>query len=74
MVLREEEISKRGQRAITEMGGLPEMDDRESVLMEEYNRKLDMATKMIKDYDQARSVVNLHMENVKLGATLGYIK
>ena len=73
-VLREEEISKRGQRAITEVGRLPEMDDMESVSMEEYNKKLDAATKLIKDFEQARSVVNLHKENVKLGATLGYIK
>ena len=73
-VLGEEEIPKRGQRAITEVGRLPEMDDMESASMEEYNKRLDAATKMIKEYEQARSVVNLHKENVKLGETLGYIK
>ena len=56
------------------MGSLPEMDEMESVLMEEYNKRLDQATKLIKDFEKARSVVNLHKENIKLGATLGYIK
>ena len=73
-VLREEEVSKRGQRAITEVGSLPEMDEMESVSMEEYNKRLDQATKLIKDFEKARMVVNHHKENIKLGATLGYIK
>ena len=53
-VLVEEEIPRKGQRAITEVGRQPEMDDMESASMEEYNRKLDTATKMIKEYEQAR--------------------
>ena len=74
MVLREEEVSKRGLRAITEVGSLPEMDEMESVSMEEYNRRLDQATKLIKDFEKAKMVVNHHKENIKIRATLGYIK
>ena len=41
--------------------------------MEDYNRRLDQATRLIKDFEKARMVVNHHKENIKLGATLGYI-
>ena len=72
--MKEEETSKRGLRAITtEVGSLPEMDEMETVSMEDYNRRLDQATKLIKDIEKARMVVNHHKENIKLGVTLGYI-
>ena len=72
--MREEETSKKGLRAITsEVGSLPEMDEMETVSMEDYNKRLDQATKLIKDIEKARMVVNHHKENIKLGATLGYI-
>ena len=72
---KEEEIPKGGQRAITsvgatEVGRLPEMDDMESASMEEYNKRLDAANKMIKEYEQAKKVMKLHADNV----ALGYIK
>ena len=70
---KEEETSKRGLCAITEVGSLPEMDEMETVSMEDYNRQLDQATKLIKDFEKARMVVNHHKENIKLRATLGYI-
>ena len=63
-----------GTGAITrQVGSLPEMDEMETVSMEDYNRRLDQATKLIKDIEKARMVVNHHKENIKLGATLGYI-
>ena len=71
--MKEEETSKKGLHVITEVGSLPEMDEMETVSMEDYNRRLDQATKLIKDFEKARMVVNHHKENIKLGATLGYI-
>ena len=41
--------------------------------MEDYNKRLDQATKLIKDIENARMVVNHHKDNIRLGATLGYI-
>ena len=69
-----EEAPKAGLRAITsEVGCVPEMDEMDSVSMEDYSRRLDQATKLIKDIERARMVVNHHKDNIRRGATLGYI-
>ena len=74
MEVREEETPKTGLRAITsEVGSLPELDDMDTVSMEDYNKRLDQATKLIKDIETARMVVNHHKDNIRRGATLGYI-
>ena len=72
--MREEEAPKTGLRAITsEVGSLPDMDDMDSVSMEDYSKRLDQATKLIKDIEKARMVVNHHKDNIRPGTTLGYI-
>ena len=69
-----EEAPKAGLRAITsEVGCLPEMDEMDTVSMEDYSKRLDQATKLIKDIEKARMVVNHHKDNIRRGATLGYI-
>ena len=71
---RVEEAPKAGLRAITsEVGSLPDMDDMDSVSMEDYSKRLDQATKLIKDIEKARMVVNHHKDNIRRGTTLGYI-
>ena len=69
-----EEAPRAGLRAITtEVGCVPELDELETVSMEEYSRRLEKATKTLREIESARRVLDHHQDNIRRGATLGYI-
>ena len=74
-VTRTEEEVSRGQKAIMkvgekEVGQLDKLDKLPEALMEDYNRCLDSARKMMEEMEEAKRVVTLHARNV----ALGYVK
>ena len=68
------EVPKTGQKAImTEVSSVPELDDLPVVSMEEYSRRLEEATKTMQGIESARKVLEIHRDNIRRGATLGFI-
>ena len=69
-----EEVPRAGQRAITaEVSCVPELDELPTVSMEEYSRRLENATKTLQEIETARRVLENHQDNIRRGATLGFI-
>ena len=69
-----EEVPKTGQKAITaEVSCVPELDELPTVSMEEYSRRLEEATKTMQGIESARRVLENHRDNIRRGATLGFI-
>ena len=69
-----EEVPRAGQRAITaEVSCVPELDELPTVSMEEYSRRLEEATKTMQGIESARRVLENHQDNIRRGATLGFI-
>ena len=69
-----EEVPKTGQKAImAEVSSVPELDELPVVSMEEYSRRLEEATKTMQGIESARKVLENHRDNIRRGATLGFI-
>ena len=68
------ETPRAGLRAITsEVGCVPELYELATVSMEDYSKRLDQATKTLRDIEMARMVVDHHKDNIRRGTTMGYI-
>ena len=68
------EVPKTGQKAImTEVSSVPELDELPVASMEEYSRRLEEATKTMQGIESARKVLENHRDNIRRGATLGFI-
>ena len=67
-------LPEQGRGRITaEVSCVPELDELPTVSMEEYSRRLEEATKTLQEIESARRVLENHQDNIRRGATLGFI-